>query len=802
MSSAKFDFNLLKFNTILINILKAVLETKDLIDLLDTIRKELAKIINVRNFYVALYDDQQDVLNFIYHQDQKVKLREYPADKTLTKYVIKCGKSLFADEKTQLELINRGVINRAKIEDFEAKIWIGVPLKLEKKTIGVLSVQSYDDATAYTQKDLELLELISGPIALAIFRKQSEDALRESEERFRTLYDDSIVGFYRTTPDGAIIMANNACIKMLGYDSFAELASRNLEQDSYYPSYERRHFKELLEKNGQVVGFESRWKKSDGKFIYIRENARAIRNEDGKLICYDGVVEDITEKKQQETVRDIQFQITHAASTISDLYTFIHKIRQLLGEVIETRNFGLAICGDREGWYQYPYYVDQNEDIKPGFEEYIPSSLTEYCRKFGKTVLIDEEKMQALEDQGIIRLVGPESKVWLGVPLKTANGIIGVLSVQSYEDKYAFREDNIKLLDSVADTIAIVIEKKRAENALKESEQRLSLALESAGLGLWDQNFKTGEVYRNQIWAAMLGYTLEEIDNKLDFFVNLIHPDDLAEFLEQCRKVESGEDQKFSVEQRLKAKDGSWRWIYNWGRLVERDENGNPVRSIGTHLDITHLKETERELRLHQEHTKLINSILRHDIANTFAVISSALKIYRRSGDSALLDEADIQIKKGISLINKMKKLEDYFSLSTQLKKVKLADLIKDIAASYIYLKTTITGDAEIFADEALSSVFDNLFANASKHGNADEIKVQIIKNDVKCLLVFADNGKGIPDEIKGKIFEKAFKSGKTGNTGLGLYIIKKTIERYCGSIRVEDNIPIGAKFIIELKCE
>ncbi|MCF7792613.1 MAG: PAS domain S-box protein [Candidatus Cloacimonetes bacterium] len=627
-----------KIQSLIHNILEIVVKTDSLNELLESLRNELSTAIEVNNFYVALYDEINDDLNFIFHHDERIRFKSHTAENTLTGYVIKTGKPLFADVETQKKLYNKGKIGKAD-KGTEAKIWIGVPLKTAEKTIGAVCVQSYENEAAYSLEDMELLEIVSDTIALAITRKQNEDALKENEEKFRTLYDNTAIGLYRTTPEGKIIMANPATIKLLGYDSFEKLSNRNLEQDGYHPSYNRGKFKKIMEENNEVSGLESVWKNSKGDFIYVRESARAVRDETGKIKYYDGVIEDITDKKEMEL-------------------------------------------------------------------------------------------------------------------------------------------------------------------ALKESEKRLSLALESAGLGLWDQNFKTGEVYRNENWSNMLGYELEEIEKKVDFFVDLIHPDDLPEFREQCRRAESGEDPKFGVEHRVKTKDGSWKWIYNWGRIVERDENGEPVRSIGTHLDITHLKETEQELRLHQEHTKLINSILRHDIASTFAVIKSALNIFRRNNDIKMLDEANAQIKKGISLINKMKRLEEYFSFSTKLTELQLADLIKEVASSYIYMKTTVKGDAKIFADDALSSVFDNLFANASKHGSADEIEVEIKNKENVCTIIFKDNGTGIPDKIKGRIFEEAFKSGKTGNTGLGLYIVKKTIDRYGGDIRVENNMPKGAKFIIELKCE
>ncbi len=131
-------------------------------------------------------------------------------------------------------------------------------------------------------------------------RKRAEADLRESEERFRSLFENAPMGLYRTTPDGRILAGNPAFVRMLGYSSFEELASRDLNADGFEPEYNRSHFIELMEKRGEVAGLECVWHKKDGGDLYVRENARAIRDETGKILCYEGTVEDITEHKRAE----------------------------------------------------------------------------------------------------------------------------------------------------------------------------------------------------------------------------------------------------------------------------------------------------------------------------------------------------------------------------------------------------------------------------------------------------------------------------------------------------------------------
>jgi PAS domain S-box-containing protein len=133
-----------------------------------------------------------------------------------------------------------------------------------------------------------------------IERVQAQEALRESEKRFRSVFENTLVGLYRTTPDGQIIMANPALVHMLGYSTVGELAQRNLERGGYAPGYPRTVFKEMVEREGQVAGLESTWIKSDGSTLVVRESTRAIRDQAGRTLYYEGTVEDITERKQAE----------------------------------------------------------------------------------------------------------------------------------------------------------------------------------------------------------------------------------------------------------------------------------------------------------------------------------------------------------------------------------------------------------------------------------------------------------------------------------------------------------------------
>ncbi len=131
-------------------------------------------------------------------------------------------------------------------------------------------------------------------------RKRAEEAHRESEERFKNIFENAPVGIYRTSPGGEILMANATLIKMLGYSSFKELAKRNLEVEGFFPEYPRSKFKKRIESEEQIIGLESIWKRKDGTALSVQENAKAFHDENGNTLYYEGTVEDITERKRTE----------------------------------------------------------------------------------------------------------------------------------------------------------------------------------------------------------------------------------------------------------------------------------------------------------------------------------------------------------------------------------------------------------------------------------------------------------------------------------------------------------------------
>ncbi len=151
---------------------------------------------------------------------------------------------------------------------------------------------------------------------------------------------------------------------------------------------------------------------------------------------------------------------------------------------------------------------------------------------------------------------------------------------------------------SIAGLEQEVDRRRRTEQQLQESEERFQLALKGADLGTWDSNIRTGRVVVNKRWAQMLGYELEEIAQDIGSWEKLVHPDDMPIVNEKWNAHLEGRTSFYEAEMRMKSKSGRWIWIADRGRVFEWDKDGNPLRALGTHLDITERKASEEKYRI------------------------------------------------------------------------------------------------------------------------------------------------------------------------------------------------------------
>ncbi|MEM1579226.1 MAG: PAS domain-containing sensor histidine kinase [Archaeoglobaceae archaeon] len=232
--------------------------------------------------------------------------------------------------------------------------------------------------------------------------------------------------------------------------------------------------------------------------------------------------------------------------------------------------------------------------------------------------------------------------------------------------------------------------------------------------------------------------------------------------------------------------------------IIELDHMGNLIycsiyatplsdfqRFVLAIRDITPIITAQRKIDELNEILRVVNKMLRHDLINKLAIVRGFLELSLEKPEKEKVEKALKVTDEAFELINRMRELENTI-LTSELKLMDVREVAEKIAENFRNrgIEVNIRGEAKAFADDALYSVFDNLLSNAVKHGGAKRIEISIQKEGNYCKVIVEDFGKGLPEEVMNNLFREGFSYGDKAGSGLGLYIVKKVIERYGGQIR------------------
>ncbi|MGA9526933.1 MAG: PAS domain S-box protein [Terriglobales bacterium] len=258
----------------------------------------VGQLMCARNFYIALYDPQSQLLSFPYFVDEK---DEPPTPKRLgrglTEYVLRTGEPLLATPEIFSELMGSGEVDLIGSRPLD---WLGVPLKSGATSIGALVVQSYTQNVRFRERDREILQFVSQQLAVTIEHKRYEEALRRSEARYRSLIVSAVFGIYRCTLSGRFLDVNPALISMLGYGSVKEVLELDARRDVYVNPQEIERLTEEYRRAGCLNGVEVPWKHKDGRLIHVRLSGRAASGGEDQEEVLELIAEDVTERRQLE----------------------------------------------------------------------------------------------------------------------------------------------------------------------------------------------------------------------------------------------------------------------------------------------------------------------------------------------------------------------------------------------------------------------------------------------------------------------------------------------------------------------
>jgi len=271
---------------------------RDLDELFAAIHRILSELVYARNFYIALLDDRKQMLAYPYFVDEHNPApAAHKPGKGLTEYVVRTGQPYLNSIAQERELARRGELERVGSPSID---WLGVPLKTGDNVFGVLALQSYSEEKRFGEREKEILTFVSQHIATAVRRKRDEEALRQSEARYRSQVQSAVYGIYRSNLQDYFIDVNPALVAMLGYDSVDEVLALKLSTEVYADPGEREGLLKEHRYSDRISGVDVRWKRKDGKIIQVRLSGRGIFNENGEVESFEMIAEDVTERRALE----------------------------------------------------------------------------------------------------------------------------------------------------------------------------------------------------------------------------------------------------------------------------------------------------------------------------------------------------------------------------------------------------------------------------------------------------------------------------------------------------------------------
>jgi PAS domain S-box-containing protein len=607
--------------------------------------------------------------------------------------------------------------------------------------------------------------------------KLAQEALRESEERFRSIFEQGPIGVALLGTDHRMTKTNPAFCQMLGY-SEAELAAMT-PIDMTHPD-DREYCTGLLQRldRGEipVCRMEKRYRKKNGEFMWASLTASVIRDEQGRPLCGLGMVEDVTERRRAQ-------QKLAEQAVLLDLAHDSIAVRDMEGRIV----FWNHGAQDTYGWT-----ADEAMGCLPA--EFLRTRYPIPLQEIEATVLARghwEGELEQVTRTGESIVVDSRWSVW-----RDESGAPKAFLVINRD----------------------ITKRKQDEEQLRSLTERLSLATRTSSIGIWDWDLGTHQVVWDDTLFEIFGIP-KMVPMPYQEFSKCVHPEDLAKVQESLRRAIEGMTQAF-VEFRIIRPDGAIRHIYAAQGAV-RDEKGNAVRVVGTGVDITERKRMEAQIEANK--TQLVASArlsalgmmaggVAHEINNPVGIIhalaSDLLDMVKEEGavPPQMVERNSSRIRETADRIARIIKSMRQISREGAADKFHPTRVGKMVEETLEICRERFRANAvklllprempeltvscrEVQIAQILLNLLQNAFDAVAEQPGERWVRLDVSPSDDSVVISVTDSGPGIPPELRPHLMEPFFTTKPVGKgTGLGLSLSRTIAEEHGGKLEYSDD--------------
>jgi PAS domain S-box-containing protein len=649
-------------------------------------------------------------------------------------------------------------------------------------------------------------------------RKRAGEALKLSEEKYRSLVESSSDAIFMLDTQRTLTSCNQAFLDLFGYEK-EEVKNRSIRlihaSDASFEAYGQRAYP-AVQKHGT---FRTEWDfaRKDGTTVAVESVTFAVKGPDGAIKGFAGIIRDITERKRAGTYREMGGEVLQILNEPGDLQDSIQRVLAAL----KTRT-GFDAVGIRlQDGDDFPYFAQK------GFSKdflLTENTLIEHAADGG--VCRDKDGNVSLECTCGLVISGKTDPAnplftrggscWTNdsfpllnippgedprlhprnqcmhqgyasvalVPFRNKDRIVGLIQLNDRR-KGRFTLETVELLEGIASHIGEALMRKRAEEALRGSEEKYRSVYNNAPLGfvLWDKDCRISEW--NEQAEATFGWSHDEAVGR-NFF-DLIIPEQGRPHVEGIVKdLMSGRIERHIIHDNIK-KNGEPVWC-EWNNAILRDNEGELVGVVSLALDITERKQAEEKIRAALKEKEVLLKEIHHRVKNNLQVVSSLLYLQSTRTDDPGAASA---LRESRNRVKSMALIHERLYQSPNLASVDMGkytrNLVSDLRRSLGFedssVRLTLTiEDIPLGVTEAIPCglIINELVSNALKHafptGKEGEITIQLQRgNTNQITLTVSDNGIGFPEHVD---FRQSL--------SLGLTLINSLVEQLNGTIELD----------------